>query len=327
MTERARRAARDALGRAGIDVPAEVLHERLDEYRVVGRQLLTDVLDPLLSVADRRHLLGENAFGVTGYRLGADLPLVALFGERIGCGLHAQRRADPGRAAAVGRMCALFNTGIVLFDRLCDNVPGGPAAIGQSLDAALIRRLGDDPAALVPLRAAAAAAGMRLRILLRVVDSFYSQGWELAATPAGRAAWPQLGEYLALAYDAELSSVTAQSGDTDRIGRAKSTLPFTIMLQISRLHSPMTADEQDAEDLADALGTMFWLLDDLADVGRDLRDGGVNAVLDEARSGPDDGAVDRVAARLEAAASRVAQSAGRGALWEVVCAYAVGWCA
>jgi len=115
-----------------------------------------------------------------------------------------------------------------------------------------------------------------VRVLLRIIQLFFAKVRRCGAN-AG-----QLGQMLVRAYRAQIVATQAEvSGSSPaRLAvatRNKSTLPFEVILEIARGCAGVRGSPK-VERRARALGRLISLTDDLADLTRDLRSGGANAL-------------------------------------------------
>jgi len=353
LSLRTRRRLQRCLQRSGALALKSENSANLSEYRLCGLGLQRDLLASLLGEEDYGYLISEVAYGVGDFQLRSDLPLILWFGYSMGTGLHAHLGAAVARRGKVAILCALFNFGIVIFDRICDNARGGVGRLSECFDATTIQGLADNPAAGLPALQAAAATGTpETRILLKLVCAFYATAWQTAEESGDSQGWKRLNEMLMRAYYAELTSVMTPSSQDLGSAEAKSTLPFQIMLQIALLGDSAIPSGARASSyaLTKDIGMVFLLIDDLTDLRRDLQSKDANSLLCDARrhqnvrEPPDEDAllvhilagpyIDNAAEHLQTSLVRIIRtlrdSVGEGValenFLEVILTYVIGWC-
>lgn len=194
-------------------------------------------------------------------------------------GLLMSSRPGESDAASIALLGAIFNLGIGLIDSVCDG------AVDTGLRLLELIALGN---------VAETARRSRPRGWLRVqlpadlesdpsvsfaadiVETFFAT---LHLTFPGDA-WASLrgrvGDQLAVALEAERSSLVASSADVSRqqliqFSYATSVLPFEIVGTLSQ--------GEPAPGAARLLGEAMWRIDDLVDLCDDARTGALNAIL------------------------------------------------
>jgi hypothetical protein len=124
-----------------------------------------------------------------------------------------------------------------------------------------------------------------LRVLLRIIVGFFAGFHACKGRDEADGLRLALRGTLADAYGAEVrSAALARSSDGAVIetSRAKSTLPFAVIHQVARLFADRSPPVVDA--LADRIGTVFWLTDDLIDLVPDFQEGALNSILAPGRA-------------------------------------------
>jgi hypothetical protein len=236
-----------------------------EERKHTGAQLLETLVVPALA-EDANALGAERIFGIGNFRLRARLPLSLAFGFD----LATQILVPPGGAtpSEAANLAALFNFGIALLDRTLDTLDAGGRAITALLDEARLRALIEDPQAHRDLRRASASiASVEARIVIRVVCAFFAH--------LHAAGIPPPATLLLEAYRAEMVCVRGRELSPRaslEAAQRKSTLPFALVGRLAR-------DDADTDALAKRIGTVFWLLDDVVDLVRDLESGDANALV------------------------------------------------
>jgi hypothetical protein len=199
--------------------------------------------------------------------------------------LIAEKTDFAGEAAVLG---AAFNLAITCIDYFADEL-GVADRLFNLLDASLIRNI-----FVAPSLAAGQLASQtrqsedgRERFLLGLVAFCASSGCRLLQATRNQAAWEDLGRVIAQLLESEREvarSVWPSHSDARRLlpyVEAKSCLPSVASLHVARLAYPPGAivSGRDLLRIARRVGTMFWRIDDLVDVLRDLRAGTPNGVL------------------------------------------------
>lgn len=218
-----------------------------------------------------------------GYELGTAFHRVA-----VGTGVDLERPASPAEARAA-QLCAIFNLGIGIFDLVQDESPELAGAFAQFFDEKALRDALADAASAGELSVASAALAVpELRLLGRLIAAFLT-GLHTAIGDA--VALEPIGELLMAAYAAETASIAGDGGCPLQVSRAKSTLPFRVLLETVGL----VGDEGTGAAVpalvpaAEAIGTTFWLVDDLVDLVVDFQAGALNSILARAGGTAPDG--------------------------------------
>jgi hypothetical protein len=197
------------------------------------------------------------------------------FGYQHTDGLACLAGVSMSARLEVARLGALFNLGIVLFDRVCDRFPSRASLLFERatpdfLDATLS---GDTPP---PTQTGDSA----IDFLLALIVNFFAGTRALAADARGddRRGFTQLiyAMYRAERFATEATRDRATASlHVWRELRRKSSLPMRTMAHLALLPLP-GADEtvrSAVHSAAGAAGEAMWIVDDLADVGEDLEAG------------------------------------------------------
>ena len=252
------------------------------DQRARGEHFLERDARGFLGHEDYARLGSEGIFGLRNARLRNRLPVVAGFGHELGNGLHGWLRCPFGTRALAAELCATFNLGVVLFDRICDTLPGGAARLERLFDATTLEHLFADPAhAAGRFALDAARERPEFGILAKTVLRFFQLLRAHAQGPAQR----ELASALSRAYRAELDTVkphaTLEPSSVLKAVEQKSSLPFAIAFYaVQSCCAPASAgDAQEQAALLDGLGRVFSLVDDAADLCVDLRRGDPNGIV------------------------------------------------
>lgn len=273
------------------------------ERATAGGALLDSIVVEALG-RDADALGAEYVFGVGNFRFRSRLPLSLAFGSDVATTI-ANPLPHAARASDVAAMAALFNFGIALLDRMLDTLNRDAHHTAQLLEEPGIDALVHDPAAhRAVLAAAESLSSVEARIVVKIVCAFFAR---FHIHPDA-----QLGALLLETYRAEMRctrAIRTTLGAADLLVAAnrKSTLPFAV---IGRLAG---GGAEPAGLVAD-LGTVFWRVDDLVDLWRDLESGDVNGLLLEAAAGSGEPALEEDLVR------RLLESDVVDAAVEAVCA-------
>lgn len=268
--------------------------ERFEDERRLrrgfGRTLRAELLVPALGAVDEGYLRSASAFAVEAGRLHRRLPLMLAFGYDIGTGVAYEATADPAVRHRAGRLCALFNCGIALFDALYDRVPERAEEFSAIVGLPLLKAAMSDPGYAAQMMQRAEAIGSpEARIVLRLVAAFYTTLWNTASDASASRNWNRLADLLAESYRAEMLVVAAESGkvpeqELQDAAVAKAVLPFEVMAQVGQVCASASrphgdpANHEEPVDTARRLGRVFSVLDDLIDLVHDMEEGAVNGI-------------------------------------------------
>jgi hypothetical protein len=253
------------------DAAQAALDERAtrDMCDALGGVLVDAFGHPALSVAHREYWAGR-------------APAMLGFGARLHGELArlAPARGDDRRAA---QAVALFQLAASLLDWIGDDEGEGAEVAGLIPMHGLPRLVGD-PAARDDLLRRARRAGGSARAFATVLVALLER---VASLPADTAAFATL---LGAAYDAELVSFAPPAmSPAGRVAsaRRKSELPTLVCGWIAG--AARTRDDRaTVERAAAAIAPLFGLLDDLADLGDDLRAGQLNTLVPVPPAGGDE---------------------------------------
>jgi hypothetical protein len=277
------------LRQAGLWQPPQAFRSEMGQQRSRGEVLLRQLLDPCVGPSDLALLGQARAFGLSDSRLRKRLPLMLSFGYELGLGLQDLLASDPCGAP----LCALLNLGVSLFDLQCDRDGGGARSLSEVFDERRLYLLIADPAACIELHAHADdVAQPDLRVLLKVISEVFRRLHARRGAATSAAAWERLARLMRDAYRAQIGTVA--DGGRDLAGvETKSTAPFHLLLAAQEILAPAASEAQRAvaRRATGAIATLFWLVDDIADLARDSRAGAANWLLLQAlRDDPAPGA-------------------------------------
>lgn len=260
------------------------MQEQRDQGRRLAQGLLGDALGPI----DFAHLNSESIYGPANRHLRERLPYVLSFGYELGAGLHALLTDDAAHRDAAAELGALFNLGISLFDLIYDHFPALLEDFGGLFNDGVLRQLADEPQAERPSFDWESISSDELRVLLRIISAFFERlhalHQRLESAEGRSTAWERLRASLLAAYQAEQQSApasTAPAAEAVEVARRKSTLPFQVIYLIAALAALPISQPRTAvtRRLADDIGLIFWLTDDLVDIVPDFQTDALNALL------------------------------------------------
>ncbi len=288
---RARRLAIQELTRLGFWMDEPDFRHFLAAQRACGERLRSDWLARALG-DDDSVLRSQRIFRGARLRVQRALPLALAFGHELGFQFCALMDVEVDRCRRSGTLCAAFNLGVSLFDVVIDQTPDLETTLTRYISGNTLQRLCFQPTASLELKGLCSTVeDDEIRILLKIIAGFFGDLHQIAAYSRDDRLSRDLIALLEQAYAAELQSVSGRSGsleDTLAASRAKSILPCRIMGAIARLCA--TGSDRRTADLADELagelGAVLWLLDDLADMCRDLRVSSPNSLLAESGIAP-----------------------------------------
>jgi hypothetical protein len=284
-------------------LPDDKYNRIVQSRREQGDRIRQELLSPALGPADDALLNAESIYGFRNYRLASRIPRILSFGFDIGAGFHELLApGGPGRVP-VARLGALYNLGISLFDRAGDGYrsdgQAGAGVFATVFDERALSALMDDPARHISLAAAAdKVSDAELRILLKVICLFFSQLHGSAATsypamPYSAAShpaateWEKLRGLLLNAYRSQLQTIAPDltfPAPPPGMAGSKSSLPFFILSQLTRLRENITPENaQRFDQIEEAIAAVFWEIDDLVDLAADIKSGDVNSIVTSPR--------------------------------------------
>jgi hypothetical protein len=203
------------------------------------------------------------------------LPRLLGYGWLLTDGLAGIAGTPRGDRAAAARLGALFNLGVVLFDRICDRYPERRDTLFTQVEPADLEAwFAGSPS--LPKQASGDPA---VDVLTTLIAHFAARSLALGATARDRQAFAEL---IAAMYEAERSVTTRVSrtttGPTDEVWqmlRGKSVLPMHAMAALALLPCPHGDETGRAATrlAADLAGDALWIVDDLADLGEDWATG------------------------------------------------------
>jgi hypothetical protein len=258
----------------------------------LGKSLSTDCLSKLIGPADYNAVRSTTSDGILDGRLARSAPSLLAFGYTLGHSICAAIESEPCRSERSGVHSAIFNFGIALFDFLLDS-PSGPQSLHDHWDSNTLTALCRDQ--IEPesfLLQANATSYADVRVLYKVIGAFFAKLLELRALGLSHNAYERLVDLLSRAYEAEMQTIRPNVGNSAKLAIAadKSILPFMVIGALAWGHAGVgrtSPKDLDLGPISQALGTTFWLADDLADIAMDYRCGALNSLLVRAELGAD----------------------------------------
>jgi hypothetical protein len=214
------------------------------------------------------------------------LPLMAGLGFRQTelFGSLLQITPDAGAESAI--LGGAFNAAIALFDYLIDETGAGERLFSL-LTERVVRAIFAEPdqARQVLAETAARTKDARECYLFALIAFCAETGQRMLMASGNGPAWMALGETIGRLFESQrrIAGLSWPLRDEARrllpILEAKSCLPSHAALQIAQLAEECPGHSADLKPAALRLGRIFWLIDDLVDVLKDLRTGTPNAVV------------------------------------------------
>lgn len=272
---RARRVLVTEMERSGVWPDAAKQRVFLDVQRAKGNDIRDRVLLPALGPEASDWLVSPASFGAANQRFRSHTPLSLAFGHSISEVLQGTGGQIDRQAADAA---ALFNFGISMFDLLHDTLPDLAPSFGEMFGHDQLRALIGNPTAADRLAGVAGGATTpEVSLLLRTIAAVFEAIHRLTGRQAAKAL-KEVGSLLTLAYTAETASSgsSASADERVRVSRDKSVLPFCVIGAIGRLSGQCP---DCGGELAETLGTIFWKVDDLADLVGDTRSHSLNSLL------------------------------------------------
>jgi hypothetical protein len=269
----------------GLWIPKELRAEIIAFRHAYGAHLMQEILLQALG-NDYAELGSENVFGLPDHKFVVRAPRSLSFGYDMGTSIHRLLVRDGLVRSEIGKLCALFNFGITIFDAICDRMTDTADLLHRRFDERTLQTLIREPQRASVLEASISQLpSVEARVVLRVICAFFSRLHATVRVPYTSDAWRRFEGLVLEAYRAELSSSNQQSLDRSAIAMTlvaserKSTIPFQIMFQVALICEPSASHSNELVEIIQSLGRTFWLMDDLVDLTEDFRVGGANGIL------------------------------------------------
>jgi hypothetical protein len=283
---RARRQLVHELVRANIWPEVDAYTTYMRGQAEVGQRLEKELLRVRLPARDAVELGSEAIFGAANTRFRRRLPLVLAFGYTFGFQLVRLIGGRDAKADRIGRLTAVFNFGISVFDLVCDGDPQVADELHAAFDATALEAISVDRRQVEVLRRRADnVETSEIRLLLRLISMFFADLASMACqTSRADGDQDRLRDLLAQAYSAEAGTLRRQAQASRKKSLAaaqlSSQLPFTIIAALAHLTSAGTASKRAlVDDFLGHAGVLFALTDDLLDLVVDLQSGALNSIL------------------------------------------------
>lgn len=273
---RSRRCLFSALDGAGVLPDEAALASYMHGQATCGRARLA-ALGARLGAAEQRYLASELVGGAASHSFVRRLPFGFAFGYELARSLGAiSGAAFDDAVERAADAAGVFNLAASLLDRLTDHTGDGDA-VTALLSRDRLARLCRGRAHVDALRAELDALPMsELRLFGALIAELFRAAHELHAATGNGAAWHGFVEELLGAYRAQLATVEpAAPAQPLAASRAKSVAPFLVEAQLAALARP---DGIAPRRLVEAIGDVFWRVDDLIDLHADARAGQLNSV-------------------------------------------------
>jgi orotate phosphoribosyltransferase len=253
---------------------------------VLGRKLERQVVVPVWGESD--YAAYKSHWGSSDSELPTfDFAITLACGSEMGTSMHAHLYPRHGRREAVAEVCTHFNFLITIFDWLMDAHKEARQELGNVFGEDTLRRLLGSMEALPDLQLALASVrNPAVRVLLKTFGAFFTRLHNSARVPVSHPAWAHLTELLIQHYQAEI--VTTELAEpanprSDRLSAtlAKSVLPFHDFLAIAVVceDQPAMRTMAEASPLAESVGVLIAIADEVTDLVKDYRSGDANTIL------------------------------------------------
>lgn len=254
-----------------------------------GKDLKETLLLPMLGPVDYACLNGEAIFGSANHRFRSRMPQVLSFGYEIGRGMRTLRKnIYAEQDEQIARLCALFNLGISVFDMVYDLYPGLSKQFAEIFnEQTLLAMRSASKTKILQNIVVDELLADELRILLKLIAAFFMGSSALVESNQDGTLHRELFDLLQAAYRAEVQSVQPDEvSNLPEVARAKSILPFAVIHRLisTRTDSCLLPYAGEVDEIMKCMGTLFWRVDDISDVVRDLQSGSVNTLLLTTRS-------------------------------------------
>jgi hypothetical protein len=192
---------------------------------------------------------------------------VYRFGAFAGLQLGRLLGLEDRQAALKSDLCGRFNLGISLFDYVCDEAGRADSLLGREPFRDLARAAGLSPASVQDEPDAAEAA------LIALAGGVLAEVAQVAGPPdpAGSPLWQGLVEMIGAEAGVARTRLAPgiDASHCMELVRLKSAGPFRWMANWTAT-GMAAGDRLAAADLGDALGALYWLVDDARDLWDDL---------------------------------------------------------
>lgn len=256
-----------------------------EKQKKLGDKIKSEVLRDILGDVDYVYLNSELIFGAGNRRFRTKLPYVAAFGYNIGLTMHKLIGGEEEEGYDVFTICSIFNIGISIFDYIYDTDPKLFHEFENIINEKVLLTAINNKKTCENLQANCNNINsIELRLLSKLIIWFFLKLHAFDIRSGKEDVWERLISCIMSAYHAEINSTyhnRYSKADALNISRNKSTLPFLVMYLIARLSPSSTIEESEIDftPLVIKMGEIFWHIDDLIDVIRDLEPNYLNSII------------------------------------------------
>jgi len=256
-----------------------------NSFKESGEKIKQEVLLTVLGEHDYSIINSESAFRLSNQQLRTKIPFALSFGYSIGEFFLEifNKSLNKESTKEICSLCALFNLGISIFDLLNDQLPLEFDELSKIFPLAILRSMNKGRKMFPIHDQLYEIEKTEIRILLKIINHFYDQLYQLIPGEENIGIDRKLQNYLERAYKAELLSKAnghIQSlKHLKKISKEKSVLPFWIMgLIVTKQHVNTFDRSEELNQLSILLGNIFHLIDDLSDLISDFNLSDINTI-------------------------------------------------
>jgi hypothetical protein len=271
--------------------PSNEEHQKfLKRQQTIGEMIKTETLRNILGESDYILLNSGTIFGVNNIRFKKRLPYVASFGYEIGLMLYTLLNEKCNEHSfKIPEITSIFNICISLFDFIQDETKGNFKEVTNIINYKTINKIFNDKYTCENLLIKCKNLNsVESRLLSKITLSFVLRLHAFYDKSDKRKLWKVLMSYIMSAYLAEIKSSQLgcdEKGDLLEISYKKSTLPFIIICYIVffiTASNYLETDNKKIYKISKTIGEIFWYVDDLIDLLKDLKNNHLNSILNNA---------------------------------------------
>lgn len=266
----------------------------MEKRKKLGDKITSETLIDVFGTNDYAYLNSESIFGASNRQFRYKLPYIASFGYEVGSTMYNLNGKDETDAFEVSKICSVFNIGISIFDHINDTEPELFNNLKNIINEKALLKISTNKKACESLQTECnTISSTELRLLLKIILWFFLKLHSHYIQSGKENLRKRLISHVLSAYDAEIASSNHNKyskTEAFNISRNKSMLPFLVIYLITRLPDSSTIEksENDFNSFMTNMGEIFWLVDDLVDVIRDLESNHLNSVLIQVNDKIDD---------------------------------------
>jgi hypothetical protein len=256
----------------------------VEKQKKIGDKVKIEILRDIFGDTDYAYLNSELIFGAGNRRFRTKLPYVAAFGYKVGLTMH-NLIGGKEDGYEVSKISSIFNIGISIFDYIYDTNFELFHEFKNIINEKVLLIISNDKETCEKLQVSCNNINsIELRLLSKLIIWFFLKLHTFNIRSGKEDVWKRLISCVMSAYHAEINSADYNrysKTDALNISRNKSTLPFSVIYLIARLSPSSTIEESEIDftPLVINMGEIFWLIDDLIDVIRDLESYYLNSII------------------------------------------------